>query len=448
MLKAKALGRHKHSKLAILLTLAAALLLGGIGSRIVENYQSLADVNTLAAVSLAVSGVPRNALPVTFIDVDDSTREAWKARPKIPHAALASLISIAAERKAEAIILDVDLSGDTAAEPPDPQLLALLSSYPADAPMLMLARRIVFSAMPDGGMKPTSSLRTPYDAAVQGKANIQWITTLNDIGSDRTVRRVRLWQSVCGDGDAAAYPSAALIAGALFLPQPGTAFSLSGFLADRMTADCGTAPAEAAPWPGARQQAATIPYLLPDRADARALFRVVRNGAETVVLRRVEAGQIVKVERSSAGPAGEIDAYPFANRVVLIGASDAASGDVYNTPLGSMPGVLIIANSVVQADRILNSKPMPAAARAGAILLALLSFILVARLFQGAVAALVISAISFGVLYATARLFSFEDGLAVLAAAVTGVALFKLLESLLNLLLDIRKRGWRAIFKQ
>jgi CHASE2 domain-containing sensor protein len=131
----------------------------------------------------------------------------------------------------------------------------------------------------------------------------------------------------------------------------------------------------------------------------------------------------------------------------MIGASDAASGDVYNTPMGSMPGVLIIANSVVQADRILNARPMPPVVRAGTILLALLSFILVARLFQGAVAALVISAISFLLLYATARLFSLGDGIAVLAAAVTGVALFKLLESLLNLALEVPKRGWRAIFK-
>jgi CHASE2 domain-containing sensor protein len=447
MLKPKVLGRHRHSKAALVLIAAAVLLLAGIGNRIIDNYQALADANTLAAVSLAVSGVPRNALPVTLVDIDDRTRDAWNARPKIPHAALAILIGIASERGAEAIILDVDLSGDTAEEPPDPQLRALLSAYPADGPMLMLARRIVFSATTDGRMEPTSSLRTPYDAIVHGKPNIQWITTLNDIDRDRSVRRVRLWQSVCAGGDSAAYPSAALMAGAMLLPPPSQAFSLQHFLSERVAGDCENVAAAPAPWPGAQRQAATVPYILPDRADARALFRVVRNGAETLVLRRVTAGQIVSVDGPDARPAGEIDAHPFTDRVVMIGASDAASGDVYNTPMGSMPGVLIIANSVVQADRILNARPMPPVVRAGTILLALLSFILVARLFQGAVAALVISAISFLLLYATARLFSLGDGIAVLAAAVTGVALFKLLESLLNLALEVPKRGWRAIFK-
>jgi CHASE2 domain-containing sensor protein len=434
--------------LAFLLVVAAALLLGGLGGRIMESYQGLGDPNTLAALSLAVSGVPASALPVTILDIDDETREAWKARPQIPHAALARLIGIASEQGASGIVVDVDLSGDRENEAPDSQLHSLLAGYAVDAPPLLLARRIVFSAGADGRMEPTSTLSTPYDAIVRGKPNIQWITTLNDIDRDRTVRRVRLWQSICGESEDVAYPSAVLVTGALLLHEREVGFSLQQFLAERAAADCNATAGPAVPWRGAQLQAATVPFIVPDRAEARALFRIVRNGEETIVLRKVSAGQIVLTDEAGARLAGEIDRHPFAGRVVLIGASDAASGDLYNTPFGTMPGVLVIANSVVQADRILNAGPMPSWARSVATLLAFLSFFYVARRFHGAVAAILMSLMIFCLLYVIARLFSLGDGLAVIATAFTGLALFKLLESLFNLALDIPKRGWRAVFKE
>lgn len=440
--------RRKPSRAAVLLAVAAALLLAGIGGRIVDGYQEIGDPNTLAALSLAVSGVPASALPVTLLDIDDETRELWKARPRIPHAALASLIGIASERGASAVIVDVDLSGDRVDEAPDPQLLSVLAGYPADAPPLLLARRIVFAAGEGGAMVPRTALRTPYDAAVLGKSNIQWITTLNDIDRDRTVRRIRLWQSICGETQDVTYPSATLAAGALLLTSRDKAFSLPDFLAGRAAADCQAAAAPQTPWAAAAFQAATVPFLVPDRAEARALFRVERKGEQTIVLRKVQAGQIVLADDAGARPAGDIDRQPFANRVVLIGASDAGSGDFYNTPLGTMPGVLVIANSVIQAGRILNAAVMPGWLRSGTILIALLGFLYVTRRFHGAVAALIVSVMIFSILFVVARLFSLADGLAVIAAALTGLALFKLLESLLNLALDVPKRGWRAIFKE
>ena len=211
------------------MVIAAALLLGGIGSRIVDNYKGMADPNTIAAVSLAMSGVPAGALPVTVLDIDDKTREAGSARSKVPHAALARLIGIAAAGGASAIIVDIDLSGDAGTGTRRTlNWHALLAGYPADGPVLMLARRIVFSAGPDGRMEAASSIATPYDGLVRGKANIHWITTLNDIDRDRTVRRIRLWQSVCAKDESAAYPSAPLVAGAFLLPSRARRFRFRG----------------------------------------------------------------------------------------------------------------------------------------------------------------------------------------------------------------------------
>lgn len=438
----------RRSKAFALLVLAAALLLAGAGNRIVDGFGGLTDPNTLASLSLALSGVPSEAMPVTFLDVDDRAREAWDARTRIPHQALASLISVAAQNGAAAIILDVDLAGEARGEQADPALNALLAGYPADAPALMLARRIVFSSDAESNVAARSSVATPYDDAVRGKSNIFWITTLNDIGRDRSVRRIRLWQSICGTGSAAAYPSALLVAGALFFSPKDDGFSLEQFLAARAAADCAAARPPTAPWPGAASAAVTIPYVIPDRANARALFRIKRNGEETIVLRRIPAAQIVSIDASGARLSGEIDSEPFRGRVVMIGASDAASGDLYNTPLGTMPGVLVIANGVVQTERILNAAAMPAWVRGSVIVLAFVAFAYMVRRLQGVVAALLISAVSFGLLYAIARLFSLADGIAVVAAALTGLALFKLLESLVGLAFSMRTLGWRAILKK
>lgn len=440
---------RRRGRAVILLTVAAALLLAGAGNRIVDGFGALSNPNTLAAVSLAVSGVPSGALPVTLLDIDDRTRDAWEARTRIPHAALASLIAIASTRGAAAIILDVDLAGEAADEPPDPALFGVLANYPSDGPALMLARRIVFAAGADDRMMARASVATAYDNAVGGKPNIHWITTLNDVGKDRAVRRIRLWQSICGGSEPAAFPSALLVTAAQFVPPRSEAFALDRFLDARARADCeAESMPPAAPWPGASAPAATIPYLIPDRANARALFRVTRNGREMSVLRRIPAAQLALVDRKGARPAGDIDSEPFRDRLVLIGASDAASGDIYNTPLGTMPGALIIANGVVQTERIMSATAMPGWARGSLIIAAFLGFVFLTRRFQGLVAGLLISAIAFGLLCVIARMFNLADGVAVIAASITGLALFKLLESLAGLASGIRTHGWRAVLKK
>lgn len=438
----------RRGKVLALLVTTAVLLLAGAGHRIVDGFGNLSDPNMLSSVSLALSGVPSQAMPVTLLDVDDRTREVWDARTRIPHQALASLVSLSAEQGAAAILLDVDLAGAESDEQADPRLNALLAGYPADAPSLMLARRIVFSSDVAGNVAARTSIATPYDEAVRGKPNIRWITTLNDIGRDRSVRRIRLWQSICGNDGAAAYPSALLVVGALFFPPRNEDFSLDQFLRERAAADCATSSPPSTPWPGATAVAVTIPYILPDRANARALFRIKSNGKETIVLRRIPASQMVSVDATGARLLGEIDSEPFRGRLVMIGASDAASGDLYNTPLGTMPGVLIIANGLVQTERILNSLVMPAWAQGSVVVLTFVVFAYMVRRFQGIVAGLLISAVAFGFLWVIARLFSLADGIAIVTAALTGLALFKLLESLVGLAFSIRSVGWRAILRK
>ncbi len=165
-----------------------------------------------------------------------------------------------------------------------------------------------------------------------------------------------------------------------------------------------------------------------------------------MVLRRIRAGQIVTFEDGKAKLSGELDADPFKDRVVLIGATHADTSDFYNTPLGTMPGVLIIANSIIQAKTITDTEPMGWWLANILALGLFLIYAFIVRNLQSALALTAIGVVSVIALFIISRLFSFYDGVNVVAVAVPGFALFKLIDSLAQIVMDIPRRGWRSIF--
>jgi len=155
----------------------------------------------------------------------------------------------------------------------------------------------------------------------------------------------------------------------------------------------------------------------------------------------------VTYENGIAATAGEIDRDPFAGRVVLLGASHAASGDFYETPLGTMPGVLILANSIVQAKALVETPPVPVWTRNTLAMALFLLFAFIARKFYGAPAVVLIGLISLAALFAISRIFGFAAGVNVIAVAVPGFALFKLVDAVVHIVLSWRELGWRALLK-
>jgi len=425
---------RRRLRTSFIVGLAALILLGGFGQRIIEGFESFNDADRLAALTLVMSGVPEDARPVTLLDVDDATRTAWGAMPVTPHAALALLIDEARRNDAAAIVVDFDLTSEIAGTPPDAALAALLQSYPAAAPPLMLVRKIGF-ARDSGGIRAAEASPTPYDEAAAGKPNIAWITTLNDISTDRAVRKIRLWQSVCDGASGTAYPSAALVTAALLQSSARHAGDLAAFLADRVAEDCGRATVNPPAWPPAAEAAAAIPYV------------IAGTGKNSFLFRRIAAGRLATYENGIAATAGEIDRDPFAGRVVLLGATHAASGDFYETPLGTMPGVLILANSIVQAKALVETPPVPVWTRNTLAMALFLFFAFIARSFYGAPAVVLIGLISLAALFAISRLLGFAAGVNVIAVAVPGFALFKLVDAVVHIVLSWRELGWRALLK-
>ncbi len=236
------------------------------------------------------------------------------------------------------------------------------------------------------------------------------------------------------------------MAAALLYAEDKREAELATFLKSRADTDCRKEPEAKLDWPKFEGQGITIPYMVADRADTRSLFRIAKDGKETVVLRRISAGQIVKFDGVNAELAGELDADPFKDRVLMIGATHADTSDFYNTPLGTMPGVLIVANSLIQAKSITDTEPMNWWLSNIFALGLFLIYAAIVRNLQSALALTVIGVVSLFALFIISRLFSFYDGVNVVAVAVPGFALFKLIDSLAQIAVDIPRRGWRSIF--
>jgi CHASE2 domain-containing sensor protein len=441
-------GAHRRTT-GVLIILACLFMLSGLASKIMNTHDTFAKTDSLAAISLLLSGVPEDVQPVTLLDVDDATRKAWNSRGATPHAALAELARISAEKGAKAILVDFDLTTDAPGTPADPALLNLLKSYPPEAPLLMLVRKIGFSrpVSGDADLLAAAAAPSPYDLAASGKPNVIWVTTLNDIDSDRSVRRIRLWQTVCDGARGTALPSAALMTAATLGGHGSHRDSLPKFLEARVEIECGATDAALPGWPPVRAQAAYLPYVLIDDPGGPAQLRVTAGGKPTVALRRISAMRLVDYSDGQAKAAGEIDSDPFADRVAVIGASYTESTDVYETPLGTMPGSMILANSIVQAKTLTDTVPPSPMLRNVMALGLFIIFALISRYLVGVLTLVSVGLSAVLALIIVSRAFGYETGLGVAGAALTGFALFKLLDALAQIVRDYPKRGWRAILK-
>ena len=388
---------------------------------------------------------------MTLLDVDDETRLGWNAKGATPHAALAELAQLAANGGAKAVLVDFDLSMDRPDMTADPALLNFLQNYKSDAPLLMLVRKIGFVKMAgsDGRAPVMAAIAssTPYDAAASGKPNVRWVTTLNDIGSDRVVWRIKLWQSVCDGMAGIAYPSAALLTAGYFADHGKHGAEVEQFLNGRAAVDCGSGSNDRATWPNVQRQAVHLPYVFAGGSTAKVLLRIDTPKGPVVALRRISAGHMVNFADGKAAAAGDIDRDPFEGRVAIVGASYTESTDVHETPLGTMPGSMVIANSIVQAERMVSVVAAPAMVRNVLALILFLIFAVFARHLIGLAAIFGIGIVSMCTLVLCSRIYGVESGFEVVAAAITGFSLFKLIDSSVQMAMDIPKRRWRAIFK-
>jgi len=334
---------------------------------------------TMDAAMQAQSAFPsalRPSTPITFIDVDAATWRdpSWGGgRPYVaPREKLAALIDYAFRHDARIVVLDVAV--DEPPTPGDAELVRFLDTLAKPGDLKPEQQLLVIRTIDSAAelAQPTASpsdlqisdeLRpSPLEAAlVRDAAHVHETAPYFETSRDGVLRDWRLWRSACQRDTPAGAGHWRVI--------PSVQLAVAAMLRD---------PAWSAPWPpqtnagaclvdfGALGQVGTL--TTQDEIDRRArdavaphrqithhakiegsaddgvdpssrIFYRWRWGASASPIPTISATEAL----SGVGPAGHAW---FHEGVVVIGQSFADARDMHATPLGAMPGSLVLANAI------------------------------------------------------------------------------------------------------
>lgn len=403
-----------------------------------------------------------------FVDVDDATWKTWGSQLVTPRAHIATLLERVARSKPLAIALDVDLAYSDATD--GRALKDFLEDYKSGWPPLLLVRSLADN--PDGGL-PQPRI-TEYDQAVgprtvngeliPAKDNVLFTSPLFERDGDGKVRRWKLFAEACNGTAPIVVPSmhlaAAMIARqAIYGPPPGS----KDPPLERMTRSLAAfAPANCRLANGGREGTLdSLPLDRPIRIEGddvskRVIYRVawkpgvVGLGPIVELPAAVGGGETQLVEVRPArllAPGDPTAALPgLESRIVVIGGSFKSSGDRYNTPLGVMPGSLMIINAIEALTQNGTPREFPTPFRIVISIFVIVVASILTLLLRPIVAAAALSAFLLMLMFVF--LSSFQAG-AVLDLAVPAVGAFvhDLWNSTIAMARDMRRLRWRWFLK-
>ncbi|CAN5553805.1 hypothetical protein BH10PSE7_BH10PSE7_37240 [soil metagenome] len=433
--------------------LVVLLVLGGAGRRIHEGYAGLLDADSMIRATALLSGAADRSIPVTLVSIDDETRAKWGNPVITPHAAVAELIKLARTKGATSILVDIDLSSDNPSRSAaDPDLYNEIAHYPADGPILMLVRNIRYRGeQTQAGHQRfvADSVRpTPYDHVVEETGKAVWVNAVTLFENDRVARRVQLWQSVCEGSGGTAYGSPALYVAAAASGDPARPAGIPAFLESRVKSDCGNAEPPPPTWPARNNPTVHVQYMFGAGSDEGSPTMIEAAGKRVPLFRNIAAWTIVSVAGDRIEPVGDIDASPFKDRAALIGVTHADSRDVNATPLGSQPGVLILANSVAGARTLTDMPEMSKMTESIIVASLFVLFAYLAAKLHLLIATLLVGAGSVAALMILSRMSGFDAAQQVLAITILLVVLHRLVDAVAGIIYDWNTgKGWRALLK-
>lgn len=277
----------------------------------------------------------------TFVDIDEDTYRQWGEPPQVPRSRLLDLIGFAQEGRALAVIVDVDLSRSGAVEEDDEALASYLaeqSGAPGAVPVILI--RTFYPPSRATGNRD-HLLRATILADREVGPALFWAQPLFRSSVNDNV--IRFWQLVrvgCDRDEPVLVPSVQLLSVSI-LAGDGDGVEETRALLDDLNAGLPPACREIGNAGQALDRTVRVGSGRIDLGSGRTGERLVytipyRSGSELQV---IPAGSIVR--------AGSERAYDLiAGKVVVIGTSYADARDTYRTPIGDMPGAVILINAV------------------------------------------------------------------------------------------------------
>jgi CHASE2 domain-containing sensor protein len=370
----------------------------------------------IALRAAAIGWLPDDrTTPITLVAIDEATDSAWGNPALTPRAELVQLMDRVTQRRAAALVVDVDLSWGTATGDSvgEPELAAFIATH--DSPtQVILPKRLIVDA--DGARRLAAS---PLDSLVAAHPQVRWAHANFMVEGSGSVRRWSDRLAICESEGPTWLPSVASAVAGDALPVSPASCTESHDPTD-------------------------LPMLVGpplSAAGAHGLGASARVISASAVLDTLVAR--------------DDDAF-FADRVVLIGLTHATSGDNWMTPAGPRPGVELLAATVQFApfQPAVGIGPEVVRRLIGIVLFGL--FIWLAAHLRGAIPTVVALVVLVVVLTRVALgSFGWLGFVESLEAAVLLTIWYEALRALAELITDVRRgrathadsrrRTWRAL---
>ena len=298
------------------------------------------------------------ATPLAFIDIDEQTHRLWDEPVQVPRDKLLQLIQFATSAQPKLVYVDVELSKRSCNPQADDALMQFLSHYQdQNLPPLIMPRGIV----PPLDEEHAANFRRSFldDAfAIESTRAIRASALFNVDDNDGVLRRWRLFEQV-QPGSSGVLPSVQLLALSILRSGGSSPQSILKSIQDALAS--GTDPDALMGLDLDEEDALSqrIVYTIGTDLPAwRSIPTIVRtDGVPVPFFERFSASCVTDSSRNPqcfrAYPSGKIEKGQenwLKDRIVVIGASDADSRDLFSTPLGTMPGAMVILNAIATLD--------------------------------------------------------------------------------------------------
>lgn len=307
--------------------------------------------------------LPRGAHKIVTVDIDDATALAWHidAADRTPMPALADTVATLLRAKPAFLVIDVDVEKSRSGQDALAQLL--VDANAIGSTNILLVKTSQSEKVAAAGATPVfnQSFLDPVVApGAPAHSHLFWFDSATLADEDGVRRQIASWTVGC-EAVAGHYRSSTVFAPGIIVrmvseAQGGRA-SLDR-LGDQLAApiaDCGEAP----PVPGARPA--------PSTGTARWLHSAMRNPALTgriayadrnlwrdknagpITPKAYAAAPLIKISVATMADKGHVFA-PYDNimrgQIVILGRSDSDNLDHFSSPIGPVPGLAIVAESI------------------------------------------------------------------------------------------------------
>lgn len=320
-------------------------------------------VMSISAGTTSAQLTAKQSPELAFLDIDEAAYRYWKEPLHIPRDELLGIIDYAVKGKPKLIVVDVDLSKPDLCRNHDAELFNYLNEYHDDVPIILpqLFREPVKGESRRTKRDSFFGENRPYSDDV---AMASPLFELDE--KDLRLRRWRLWEI---DIDNQATPSVELLAVALLNSKEMKCYKDSGEaivkVNEKLTklnqkdsleiSICGI-NLKKNPEDISQRIIYSIPWnieeggVYPNNFTKRSVLPIIKNLSHTldnkIGAQSTTAYSSQFTTSNKVKTVNSINAEWLKEKVVVIGASFRDSRDFYTTPIGPMPGSMVIVNAI------------------------------------------------------------------------------------------------------